>query len=74
MKYDEASKAVHADQDFNDSALLFVRLAQQAHYAPAEIPVIEDMFWSTLILAFIRGYNTRRDDDAYRHVQATDIN
>ena len=73
MKYDEASTAVHADQDFNDSALLFVRLAQQAHYTLAELLVIEDMFWSTLVLAFIRGYNARRDENAHSHVQATDL-
>jgi len=71
MKYEEASKIVHADRDLNDSALLFVRLAKQAKYAPTELPIIEDMFWSTLILAFIRGYNTRKaiEEDALRMIK-----
>ena len=68
MKYDDASKIVHADRDLNNSALLFVRLAQQAKYATAEIPIIEDMFWSTLILTFIRGYNTRKEESTLKTI------
>jgi hypothetical protein len=73
MTYNQAENIVHADPDFNNSALLFVRLQQQAGYTAHDGLVIEETFWSTLILAFIRGYNTRRDEHVCGNVQTVDI-
>ncbi len=66
MNYKQAEINCHKDADFTASALLFDRLAKQAGYLSGMgLETINELFLSTIILAYIKGSKAHRrfDDD-----------